>query len=109
LDEFFKQKAWPPVDLIKLDVEGSEQVALDGMREVVSRNGDLKLIMEYNPTTLTAAHVRSEDIAGTMDSIGFSKVFVIEGDLEPYTIPGDISRLDRVAAAYGVVNLLCVQ
>jgi FkbM family methyltransferase len=107
LDEFFRRRAWPAVDLVKLDVEGAERVALDGMREVASRNPSLKLIMEFNPATLMAAQVKSEDLFGTLGSMGFGKIYTIVNGLQPCTMPQDIPRLDRIAAIHGTVNLLC--
>lgn len=45
LDEFFSQQAWPPIHIIKMDIEGAEKLALDSMRELIHRNPELKLIV----------------------------------------------------------------
>src|SRR6266487_4280499 len=34
LDEFFQKEDWPPVHLVKIDIEGAEKLALDGMRQL---------------------------------------------------------------------------
>jgi FkbM family methyltransferase len=43
------------VDLVKLDVEGGEPAALDGMRLTLERCPDLILLVEFEPATLAAA------------------------------------------------------
>lgn len=44
LDEVVQEK----VDLMKIDAEGSEPLALEGMREILERSPDLTLFMEIN-------------------------------------------------------------
>lgn len=43
------------VDVVKIDVEGSESAALDGMAETLERNPDLVLFIEFEPTALRGA------------------------------------------------------
>jgi FkbM family methyltransferase len=40
----------PPVEMCKMDIEGSESRALMGMRETIVRSPRFKLCIEYNPT-----------------------------------------------------------
>ncbi len=57
-----------PVDLVKIDVEGSERRAWDGMRGVLARGAPLTVILEFNAP-------RYEDPAGFLAGIeaaGFS-------------------------------------
>ena len=39
---------WPRIDLIKIDVEGSEEAVWRGMQETLGRNGDVVVILEVN-------------------------------------------------------------
>lgn len=52
LDTFFSDKP-KKVDIIKMDIEGSEFEALKGMSELISTNKKLKLFFEFNPYVLT--------------------------------------------------------
>ena len=37
------------VDMIKIDAEGSEEAVLEGMRETIRANPELKIVIEWNP------------------------------------------------------------
>lgn len=39
----------PPVDVCKMDIEGSELAALEGMADTLSRSPKLQLLIEHNP------------------------------------------------------------
>lgn len=45
LDEFLKTETWPSIDLVKMDVEGAESLALSGMKEVARRNPDIRQLI----------------------------------------------------------------
>jgi FkbM family methyltransferase len=52
LDEFFIDKP-NKIDIIKIDIEGSEFEALKGMRNLIDKNRNIKFFIELNPYTLT--------------------------------------------------------
>lgn len=39
---------FPSVDVCKMDIEGSEEAALSGMRKTIARSPGMKLLIEYN-------------------------------------------------------------
>ncbi|HCJ66858.1 MAG TPA: FkbM family methyltransferase, partial [Elusimicrobia bacterium] len=47
LDNFFKDKE-NKIDVVKVDVEGAEEIILDGMRGIIEKN-NLKLFIEFFP------------------------------------------------------------
>jgi FkbM family methyltransferase len=49
-------------DLIKLDVEGAELQAIEGMQKLLSSSNPPKIIIEHNPTSCAAAGYRPGDI-----------------------------------------------
>jgi len=100
LDDFFAGEGWPSVDLVKIDIEGSEEAALEGMRELSRRNPHMSLIMELNWPAMQRAGVRREEMEALLAEIGFSRGHVVERGLRPFSIP---SALPRTRATYNVL------
>lgn len=97
LDEFFSKQAWPPIHVIKMDIEGAEKLALDGMRELSNRNPELKLIVEVN------LQYNVEELGKALQTCGFSRFYLLEDDSRIINTLNDITNIPRG----GVVNLLC--
>lgn len=101
LDEFFSSKGWPPIHIIKMDIEGAEKLALDGMRELSRRNPELKLIVEVN---LKRFHL--EEFAEVLQGCGFSQFYLLEHNNRVVNIlkglPHFVPKLESTT-----VNLLC--
>jgi FkbM family methyltransferase len=100
LDEFFREKGWPQVDLVKIDIEGVEKLALEGMRELSERNPQLKLIVEVN---LKAFGL--EELFGALQACKFSRFRALEMGKD-LSIPKDFPLI--IAATHRItVNLFC--
>ncbi len=106
LDDFFAREGWPKVDVIKMDIEGAEIAALQGMSELSRRNSDLKLIVEFGPRQLTAAGGVPKAFFSALEAGGFTSFFLIDRELVPISAPQEIPDLTRRAGEIGV-NLLC--
>lgn len=50
VDELVREHGLNRVDVIKIDVEGMEPTVFKGMRETISNNPQLKIILEYSPS-----------------------------------------------------------
>lgn len=108
LDDFFGQKAWPKIDLIKMDVEGAEHAVLKGMKNLSLLNPELKIITEFFPENLQAADVRIDEFFNTLFELGFFYVYPILDKLKPIILPDDIPGLLELAGPV-FVNLLCTK
>jgi FkbM family methyltransferase len=70
LDRFFK-----PLDkkihFIKMDIQGAEALALEGMKGLVRANKGLKLITEFSPASLEMAGSRPPSYLKNLQALGF--------------------------------------
>jgi len=79
LDDFFQGKE-NSIDLIKLDVQGAEALALKGMDKILKTNNRLKMIVDFFPILLEKmGDSPKEFISRILNDYHFS-VFVIPGD-----------------------------
>jgi FkbM family methyltransferase len=65
-----------PVDLIKMDVEGSEMRVLEGTVETIRRNPELKIITEFSPHYLQRSGSSPEAFLKKFTDCGF-KLYII--------------------------------
>jgi FkbM family methyltransferase len=61
------------VDFVKIDVEGAEELVWRGMQQMIARNPDIKIVMEFNPGRCRAASETLQEIAAQfpLREIGF--------------------------------------
>lgn len=107
LDEFFDEQN-TPVDFIKMDIEGAEVAALEGMENLVRKNGDLKLVAEFNPEYVRNAGYSPEEFLHKLAEYGFALYDINE---EKQSIePTGVSSLLKAYDAKGKrTNLFCVR
>ncbi len=63
--------------LVKLDVEGHEVAALDGLKGLFGAYDDVRLLVEFNPKCLTAAGSSPDDLIARLHAAGF-RLFVLD-------------------------------
>src|SRR5256714_11962578 len=109
LDAWAAQQNWPTIDLIKIDIEGAEKLALEGMVELCRRNPHLKLIIELNIRTLRAAGATIEEFWATLQNCGFSQISMAGRSLRLVEFPADLPQILQEIRCLGNdrVNLLC--
>lgn len=85
LDDFFKDQ---PIDVLKMDIEGAEPLALAGMDRVIRANQRLKMFVEFFPLLIKKMGGSPEGFISKVLEYHFS-IFLIGGDyiLHDYTHP----------------------
>jgi FkbM family methyltransferase len=79
LDDFFKGKA-TKIDLIKMDVEGAEMLALAGMEQVIRQNKSLIMLIEFFPLLIKEMGQSPEKFARSLLEDFHFKMYVVEHD-----------------------------
>jgi FkbM family methyltransferase len=69
LDDFLSQER---VDIIKMDIQGAEHLAISGMEELIARSNGLKIISEFAPKLLESNGCLAEDFMNHIRDLGFS-------------------------------------
>ena len=111
LDDYF-QSYDGSIDFIKMDIEGAEKLALDGMINVITKNPQLKILTEFAPFALSkVSRINPEEYLFKLKEWGFT-LFELEG----YTtnlLPIDIKKLTLTLSPSdggGVAtNIFCVR
>jgi len=70
LDDYFSDPA-QRIDVIKMDIEGAEGLALKGMAKLVGRSPNLKIMMEFCPLMLARFPYNAEFVIDFFKSAGF--------------------------------------
>ncbi|MCR0982914.1 FkbM family methyltransferase [Roseomonas populi] len=70
LDRLFPDPGFR-LDLVKMDVEGHEGHALRGMRELLARSPEVRIMMEFAPGMMAAQGVGPAETVGLLRGLGF--------------------------------------
>ena len=95
------------VDVLKIDIEGAEPLAFEGMRETLTRNKDIIVFTEFYPKAMRRLGKDPVAFLKTFDSFGFS-IKNIDEDRRRLTIiePSDfVSFVKAVPLGERVKNL----
>ncbi|MGO8788233.1 MAG: FkbM family methyltransferase [Terriglobia bacterium] len=105
LDDFFAHNPVQP-RLVKIDIEGSEPLALAGMRCLIERNPSLVLIMEFNPFYLNAQ--AATDFLDQLAAWGLD-VAIIDDDRRQFAVGPKSAVLKRLLDEGTLCNLLATR
>lgn len=108
LDEFIKEKKLP-IDFIKMDIEGGEMAALNGMSNLIKKNKNLKIVTEFCPYYLRRAGSSPEEFLYKLVAYGF-KLHVIDEN-EKSIDQADATSLLQACLDNKIIftNLFCVR
>lgn len=81
LDEVLDEMGWRSVSFVKLDVEGSEIRAIEGMRKLLSGGDAPPLLVESNGHTLRLLGATPNDLLAKLEELGYDAHLVDAGRL----------------------------
>ncbi len=107
LDSYFK-KLDPKIHFIKMDIQGSEARALNGMKGLIRKNPKVRLVSEFSPGSLKLNGQKPGKYLADLKKLGF-KLWEIS-EKNGILRPADIKRLSALSDDSNVyTNLFCVK
>jgi len=102
LDEFCTKHDILP-DFIKMDIQGSEPKALEGMKKVVLKNPNIKLLTEFYPSAIIDVDNSPKNFLEDLEKMGFSINRIPKKKESEYSIKGELLKMKKNE----YVNLFC--
>ncbi len=81
LDDYFKTKTDKHIDFIKMDIEGHEKHAFEGMKEILSKNPKIKILFEFHPQVLDDYKTKPEELLNILDEMNFQMFDILQDKL----------------------------
>ncbi len=109
LDRFLKPLD-KKIQFIKMDIQGAEALALEGMKGLVRANKGLKLITEFSPASLKMAGSRPQSYLKDLQALGFRFSEISEKEeVDPAYEPRPIAETLLGVGSEDYTNLLCIK
>ena len=88
LDDYF-QDFGEKVDFVKMDIQGAEGKAIQGMSNLLTMNDSIKMVMEFQPLGLKKSGIEPEEFLRLLEGCGFKLFDVSERirTIQSVTIP----------------------
>jgi len=106
LDDFFKGRNWPPVNVVNVEIAGSPVPVLEGITELCRRNPGLKVIVTFGNADSMAAGSDFDKFWAALRSCGLFHVRLIGKRISecriPEDLPGLLAKYER-----GKLSFLC--
>ena len=106
LDTFF-QNYEGKISVIKMDIQGAEDMALQGMRTLMTSHPEMRLIMEFSPYLLQDAGVEPLTLLHRLEKAGYS--FSIIDNAQGSIIPADTETILTACPEESYTDILCEQ
>lgn len=108
VDDLLARKEIARVDLIKIDIEGGEPLAMRGMQKLLTESRTIKVISEFNAGSLSAGGIEPHDFTTQLESYGFT-VYGITND-GPVPLATLMRKdLKSYLLPTGYINLYCTK
>jgi len=92
LDDFFAKEPSRRIEVMKIDIEGSEPAVFAGMQATSCANPALQAVVEYDIANLERSGYTHETFVEAAARLGFRRGFVIERGLAPFSVRGSFPR-----------------
>jgi len=102
LDSYFRDRNWPSISLVKMDVEGQELPTLRGMKELLSRTGRPPIIFEYNLDQLRRTGTSRSALFDLLYAYGYSAYDVMFRTSVQLRLPEELETLHAHASRANV-------
>ncbi len=109
LDELVRRGTIPRVDVIKMDIEGGEPIALRGMRETVASNPSLVLVTEFCPDNFRETSTRPSEYLGQLHELGLRTYSITAEGLKEITPELNRAGTWFIKPDYHYVNILAAK
>jgi hypothetical protein len=108
LDDYFRTRA-TRVDFVKMDIQGAEVLALEGMVNLLQANERVAILTEFSPYALAQMGGSAEAFLGRLAALGFTLYVLDEGRqrLEPAVARALLERHPLATKTHA--DLLCVK
>src|SRR2546422_9875468 len=77
LDDVLAKLAVKRTDVVKMDIQGAEALALQGMRRTLTENAEIRLMIEYWPWGIAQAGGEPRSVLRAIRAMGF-RIFEID-------------------------------
>lgn len=93
-----------PITVVKIDVEGSEAAVLEGMRETIARNPQMRIVLEWALWTIRDSGGTPEALAALIEQLGL-EAWIIDQQLRRVSFE-ELPRIDFAYLALARPGLL---
>jgi FkbM family methyltransferase len=101
VDVFLAERGIPSLDFVKMDIEGAETMALDGMRQTIHASPRIALLVECNLLSIQTRGSTPTEFLSMIEGLGLRPSAILkDATLGPLPAEADIDLY---------VNLLCVK
>lgn len=105
LDSILKQEGEKKVNFIKMDIEGGEPFAIEGMKNILAQNKNIALVSEFAPAWLQKAGVQPLEYLEKLRALGFEILAVFDGKFKLFK-PQDEVEMKKIMPSY-FINIYC--
>ncbi len=103
LDDFIKEKI-KRINVIKVDVEGAEVLAFEGMRNILKQNRDIKIFLEFFPLLINEMGNSPEAFVRQLQEEYEFSIFAIARDYSLSASSEDYIRIYNYAQLMGLLQ-----